>query len=635
MVLKYMGIKLIFVLIMILTIFFVMPSTSHIAVADSNETVIHPKFPADPDPKTFWGAVITTGYTTQPAKVSHVTVGDPLTLETQVKWPIWEPSRIIGYYWWRSFDGNNWERMNTVSLTNKGSKNLKVDTSKPGVTYYFLRTRFITTTYTSKVSTVYVSEKPIDASSINVTTDLNYLFNINSDLLNKDTMAHAELQPDDSNSKIHWSSSDESLATVQPDELITANGNGKSGIVTITGTAENKNGPSISGSKEILIGGGLTNQTVNSGKKATFTLQGGNDEQRDNDYAFTVDWYKQLPNQKPTLVEHQKDPARIEYTTPITSTKDDGAQYYARISVGKNNSVTTGSAKLTVLPPNDPDVNIETSVTNQSFPDKDDSPTTINNVTNDDQLTYNLNLTNNSKRAVHDTYLELPLPLGTEINSITVDGEELFELDYYQSDTDKKSILHIDLDGLDQNQSKSLKIDTLTHDITNKESFLSTPEYYGLDPDGDKYTSYGPELNINYITNKLTAQFKDISFEPISLYDGHSIKHRTEETNDPNPVIKVDDQRRQKMAMRLFLTQLTPFTSDTNVTLPASLRLYNGSTFKNPLYQKTLVSQSHNGNIFNSIIWHKDNGLLLHLDKKSFVSGKYSSKLSWTFEQSI
>lgn len=633
---KLRVIKLLFTLVVMFTTFFVVLTNEQIIVADSSNTYT-PKYAPSPGPKRILGVLTNTAYVTQPQPDYYITAGDTLKIRTDIDWPFWyTPPLFTHYTWWQSTDGKSWSKASN-SINGHKYLNLKTDISSPEITYYQLNTLFPIWSYASQVATVHVLPQPINATDIKIETDSNYLFNINNNIVNNKTIARAQKFPINSTEPVNWSTDRPDLATIDKDGVITANTVGNSGIVNVIGTIQNVDGTTVQGHKEINIGGGLTNQSVAFGKCATFKLQGTDENSRDETNGnITVKWYKQPSGQKKELVATENNPVgQIAYTTSKVTTKDNDSQYYAQIIVNNTKkSVTTRAATLTVLPPNDPDVQITTALSNRDF-NINNTDTVINDVTSNDHLDYHLNLTNNSKRSIHDSYLLLPLHLNTSVDNIKVNNQEINPQDISTTTNNDRQQLKINLHNLVMHEKKTLDVSTTVGNITNRETFNSIPTLFGLDPDSDEYTSKDPELSINYLSNKLTASFKDINFEPITIFDHHQIKHRTYETNDPNAVITIDDQRRNRSHLKLFLKQLTPFKNDKGNILPADLRLYSNDSYQPTLNNKVLVSESTLGKIFQSVIWSHDDGLLLHIDKDHFLPGHYSSNLSWNIEDSV
>jgi hypothetical protein len=66
-------------------------------------------------------------------------------------------------------------------------------------------------------------------------------------------------------------------------------------------------------------------------------------------------------------------------------------------------------------------------------------------------------------------------------------------------------------------------------------------------------------------------------------------------------MISIDDQRRDRKRIALYLTQNTSFI-DGAKELPVDLRYYEGNSFKS-LYNTVLIHETTPGEIFKSIKW--------------------------------
>ena len=644
-----LKIKLLISFIIIFTTAFFLITNEQTIIAETEESNPPYKFKPSPDQKRILGVISVSGYTEQPKDHYYIMQGSNLNIKTEVERTPWSnPLLMQRYYWWQSTDGKDWTE---VEKRFNGNSSLNVTLNKTGRIYYQVVTSFtpIYTTHAkdrnifySKIATVDVEREPVSAKEVKVHTRADYLFNIDSNITRSTTFAYSTFNPINTTEPTKWSVDKPDLATVNEDGRITANTKGKSGTVKVTGTINNKDNTVVSDSKEITIGNGLTDRITHEGKKARFEILGLAGESRDDELGnVTINWYKQIGSQQKELVKSETNPTSndIFYETQRVRPEDNNSKYYAEIVVkqarGNDNSVLIGPATLNVLPPNDPKVEISSTITNGTF-DTSNTEAQLNDVINGDWINYSIDLYNNSQRDVHDSYVTLPLHLDTQIESIKIGSTEIDNSDYSLSTNEKNQILRINLNNLDMHQEKSLFIATTVRNINERESFDSQIDFHGLDPDSDEYTNQGNKLNINYINNQLTASIKDLHFEPITLFNHNNLKYRISANNDPNEVISIDDQRRKRRPLKLFLKQESDFQNKDNklIKLPADLRYYNGDSFTS-LTNKTLISETTYGQIFNSIKWHKDQGPLLHMNNSNPIPGNYSSKLTWQFEDSI
>lgn len=651
-------IRLLFGFIVLFTAGFSLITNEQITVGDAEEHAVKPRFDPSPDPKrNFLGFLTSSGYTQQPKENYYITSGDELNIKTNVDRPTFSyPILLAHYYWLQSTDGKTWSKV-PEAIDGKSSLDFQIE--KPGRLYYQLETSYIIfspnlalhtqRSFYSKVATVNIMPKPVDAKGIKININDNYLYNIKSDILRNSTFVHSTSDPFNATESPKWTSDRPDLIKFDKDGTISLNSlnapgisntASNSGIVKITGTISNKNNPSsVSDSKEITIGNGLLDQSIPEGKKAHFEIQGLNDDKREDPIGnIVIKWYEQSGSQSKKLVKTQTNPTdKVFYEIPhVNNTQDNGKKYYAEIIVkqGKDSSnVLLGPATLKVLPPNNPKMIVSTILTNKTF-SKNNTDTQLNEVVNNDELNYDIDLQNESKRDIHNSYITLPLHLDTQIENIKIDGIEIANSDYSLTTNEKNQLLNIKLGDFDNShKEKKVFISTTVKNINKRESFDSRVDFFGLDPDSDEYTSQGKDLNINYINNKLNFSLKSLNFEPITIFDQNTLKHRLPEENDPNEMISIDDQRRDRKHIALYLTQNTSFINGTT-ELPVDLRYYEGDSFKS-LYNTVLVHETTPGEIFKSIKWHKNQGPLLHVNKGNLMEGKYSAALTWQFSDSI
>lgn len=621
-------------------------SSEQLTKADE-EIVVVPKYTPTKDPKKFLGIWLTSGYSLQPKEDYYVTVNDSVTIKTNTGRSVW--TFLTGaldsdsYQWWQTTDGKNWTK---VSKADGGKKRkLPVTPKAAGTTWYQLDTQYAflginKKNFYSRIGAVHALPEPVDATSLDVTVDDDYLYNT-SDQLSNTTYAHAKPTPSNATGTITWSVDDSSLATIDEDGEITANKDGKSGIVTVIATMTNPSGNKITGTKTVEIGGGLDDQKVKSGENATFTLKGntGGEDDEENNGSVSIDWYRydHVTDAK-TKVESDGGPS---YTTDDTTYADNNAFYQAVLTLKINlisKTITTNKARLTVTPSGDPNIQITNKMTNKSYSDESDNDHLLNNVVNQDNITYHDTLKNDSSEGLlKDAFYVIPMHSGTEINSVKINDEKL--------DTDRYSIIHeddsdtdnlvISLDNLNMQETADIDVDTTAENITQKEERSYIPYVYGTNNDGNIYRKEAPIDKINYITNSLSATVQDINFGTINSFSKDTLKHRSTEANSSDNIIDFDDQRRDKNGVKVYVSQMNEFMDNNNETLPVSLRYYEGTSYTEVLNNKVQIAQTDNGQAVSAINWAKDDGLLLHVNEDHLKAGKYSTTLTWYFENSI
>jgi len=623
-------------------------SEQQLARADDTEIkIIHDGYPVFESVKHLFGIPVTSGYTTQlpPQKFMHL--GDTLTLKTKHRVSFEDrltlvPTSRLSYHWWEKENTNNWKENNTNSpdihikpnTTGKFWYQLSTQYSRPWIIHDFIMN--------SEISEINVLANVVNADSLTVDTDDDYLFNSNNPLVTNSTLAHAMPSPLNTTEPVHWSSSDKSLAIVDEDGYVTAVSSEKSGPVKIIGTIFNKdeNKTIITGSKTIRVGGGLDNQKVHMGETATFDFQANQKETKiSNGGTISVEWH-QIHNKIDKKISTLTNPSNISLTTPINNLDNNCDHYYAIIRLihknKKNEEFQTNCAKLTVLPSKMPNVDVTTKVTNLTDDKTLNYATELHNVTIGDQISYQTTLMNKSVHLIHNSKLEFPLYQNSNIDQIKINGEPLSPEDYSLQKTDNKNkLLVIKINDLDSLKQKVVDITTTINNIDTKEEFEYTPGYSGFDSDNIEYENDSNSFSIDFTNNKLNAIFNTIKFEPIAQFEKGHIKHRLENADEPYEAITIDDQRINKNGLKVFLTQDYNFTSRENHVLPASLRFYKDGEFTNPFQQSTLVYESLKDNLVDSIKWSHNSGLLLHVDADILPTGDYFTQLSWNIVDTI
>ena len=314
------------------------------------------------DVRKFLGIWMTSGYNLQPQPNNYTVVDSSTTLRTD-QGRSWLSALTSGlapahYQWYETTDGKKWTE---VSKKNGGTKkNLTVTPKEIGTKYYQQEVKWyyifspLSPTVYSKVAAVHALDKHVSATDIDVSVDDDYIYNYSSDITTTSTYAHATVTPANFTGDIKWSIDNTDLATIDEESgLITANTRTKSGIVTVTATAINNDGTTVSNSTTVTVGGGLEDQTVKARETAKFELMGNIgefDEQEDMNYS--IRWFKEDP------ITHEQSEIEVgnnatSHTTPKTTLNDDGTLFFAYITVKANNKTyeyTTNEATLHVIP---------------------------------------------------------------------------------------------------------------------------------------------------------------------------------------------------------------------------------------------------------------------------------------------
>jgi len=303
-----------------------------------------------PAPDKFLNIWNSNGYALQPESNTYTVVGNPVTLNTDAGRSVWS---VMGglldaphYRWYKSDDGVNWSAV--PDWQNGHRKHFGVPTNQVGKTWYQMDTQYynyltgwaLKTHIYSDVAEVNIVNTPTNANGLSVTSDSDYIYN-NGNGQNNTTFAHATVNPVSSTGKVTWSVDNTNLATVDSTGKVTANNNNLSGVVKVTGTFHNMDSSFVVGTTYVEVGGGIADQTVQSGQSATFNLKGDTSTLTGliNQNRAKVQWYKKAPGtiKEEYLGQYYND----SYTTNVTSVADNGAQYRAKITLRQGYSDKT------------------------------------------------------------------------------------------------------------------------------------------------------------------------------------------------------------------------------------------------------------------------------------------------------
>jgi len=591
--------------------------------------------------------------------------------------PPFPPFTKPTYIWRKKINNGTWKSLDPKEI--KYDQNNITATSEPsGTSYYQLEVDYkhgfiwwglynlshkkpkspILRLY-SKVIAIHTAKVNKPTESINIKTDSVYLYNKKNDFDKDSTFATALITPSDSTEDIHWAIDQPNLASITDNGKIIANNNGTSGEANIWAYTKHPDGSQVNSNKiAIRIGGGLDDQTVHAGQNATFKILGidNNDDKRDEFEKTTIDWYKK-GNKSKNQDEDKKVSSNNEpnFTIQNVKAQADGEKYYAKITTVFENkssetkkkktitkSLTTDPATLHVIPSDDPNVTISTTLSNETkYGNKKDLDCTLNNVTTGDTVKYKIILNNTSNKIINDSTLSIPIHAHSIIQSIKVGNSDVTSkyLDTNRDPNKNTSDLTLNIGSLNNSSSKIISIVTTIQNIPERSTSTTTVHYTGTDFNKQKYKNSGPGTTINYITNKLTYQLHNINFEPINAFENNTLKYRLTENNNPNDIISIDDERRLKGHTQLFLTQTSEFIDKKKKNiLNARLKFYS----KNPLQSNDFtpnvpfnLEETKTSDTFQSIKWAKDEGLLLKIGNGPFKPGSYSAKLTWSFVESL
>jgi len=612
--------------------------------ANRDDVVVTPKFKPNAPPRKFLGIWMTNGYGLQPAADSYTSVDVPITIRAKAGRSIW--SVLFGaldsphFRWWKTTDGMLWTKV--AEADNGYKRNFTITPTEVGTTWYQLDTQYyvisaLQTNIYSQVAAVHTLPDPIVANDLNVTVDDDYLYNT-SDNFSNTTYAHATPEPAYATGEVTWDISDTSLATIDEDGEITANSKGLVGEVLALATWTNAiDGSKIYGSVPVEIGNGIDDQTVKSGETATFFLRGntGGDGEDDDAGTLTIEWFK---NGKSV----SKGADNVSYTTDPTTMADDQSDIQAVLSFKKGilpaTKKKTNFAKLTVLPLDDPDIIITNQITNETYVHDKNTDNHLLNATNGDSITYRDILNNQSTEgSLMNANYVIPLKSGTKVNSVKIDGT-VIDADNYEiisnSDTQTDDLV-IKIGDIAAQATKNLEVNTTVTNITGADYINFTPYVYGDNHTGTTYQQFGTKETIDYISNVIHSNVQNIDFGTITPYSKNTLLHRPNASNNPNNIVNIDDQRRSKDPMTVFVSQEVDFVNDNGDILPADLRYYKNDNYQSIYGNKTPIATSLDGSNLSSIAWEKAEGILLHINDNLMPVGKYSTTLTWYFENSL
>lgn len=587
------------------------------------------------------------GFNLQPQSDYYVKRGESISIQTNsVPNSLYLGTLKKSNEWWFKTDDINGKWTN---VENNNASDITIDTQKfKGVseikcqivaTYTNGLTKMV---YGSKVAHIHVTniEKPATGITVNLKND--YIYSIKENMLfDSSTYASAMIEPFDTTNKVHWTlgeyNSDTNvpilkneLATINNSGLVTAQENAE-GEVSVTGYIINEDGTSVSDTKKLKIGSGLEDRTSHVGQRATFHIETGGSDQKDDELkAATIKWYR-VVNGKTKEISGNKD-NHLELTTPVLTDADDGNQYYATIG-NQNKKVETRHAKLTVLQAIDSKIHVTTKLKNLDYEDKNNSDKTIlKKVAPGDRVEYTFTLQNGSSKDLKESSLKIYLNQFTKCKEVKLENKNVDKFSLDNSDKKKQS-LEIPIGQLKRGKELKLTVLTEISDVS-EESFSSKPVLFGKydDDKGNGYKSEGDTVTLKYTSNKIRAIIHPIRFQPISLFERNSLKRRTTETNDPESVVDFIDNRRKRSPVRVTVKQLGNFTNDHSDILDANLLFFSSQVTPLTIGKAISVAYSDEGKVLESIKWKDDEGLLLKTGNSFPKLGNYQACVEWSIE---
>ncbi|WP_334329737.1 hypothetical protein [Companilactobacillus sp. HBUAS59699] len=623
--------------------------TVNAATQDVNIEV-KPKAEPSEDVKKFMGIWLNRGYTVQPPEVTFTVTNHTTHLVTHsgrsTLGITMTPFAVPRYQWYKSTDkGEHWTEMSKQEGGNQ--EDLHLPNKEAGVTHYQQQVNwrpvgglgFPFAEIWSKVATVLVNEKDKNADKIEVSVDDDYLYNNPSEIALNSTVARAKVTPEDYTEDIVWSVDNNQLAYIDKETgELHANSRGVSGIVTVTGTIKNADGSVVSDSTKVRIGGGLDDRQVKSGEPVQFEMLGNIGQWDEKSADFTIRWYRQPAGTNDReLVESNKKELMYKIEEPRVKNNND--LYWIEISMkfGRDSyEYITNKAKLNVLPADSPEVTLSNSVSNETF-NNNNTDDTLNDIANGDKVLYNDEVRVGSESVpLRDGKYVLPLYRDTIVEGVNINGEELNSKQYHVehlSGDDTANLIINDI-NCDAGKKLDIKILTTVGGVTSNKGTETQPYIFSYKED-NSYRFLGAKKNLNYVINALQKNVRDINYGSIHAYSKDELISRTDDTNKPNDIVSVDDQRRVKEQIKVFVNQENEFMDEKGNVLPGHIRLYDNGNYEEIMGKKVKVVESKENEPLQSIGFDKENGPLLYIDEASVPAGKYSTTLTWSFESCL
>jgi len=617
----------------------------HTVKAETLETkVVQPLHNPSPKPHHFLVWTV-GGFKRQPEAYYSIKRGETVVLDADTVRPYYKLSifsPIRRYEWYINIDGQGWKSIS-------GKKRLTVKTSNDYLKnhdIYFQTKQFYnyndSTTYYSKMAHVHISDHEVNAEKLDVSLGTNYLYSLpENDFFDNSTFATGTPVPQETTGKVQWTPGEfegsktipilnNEVGSINNDGLVTAK-EGAEGTLNVTGYVINSDGTFASDSQKITVGGGLADQISHVGSTANFQIETGNsDENSDQLKDIDITWH-QIKNGKDAVVNNNSaDPLKL-VTDKLTETED-GTKYYA-IFKYKKATMRTRIASLTVLPPLDPTVSLVTKVDNLSYDKEITTNNILNNVTSDDEIKYTFLLKNSGLRDLEQPMLTLLLNEQTAATSIKVNDKEITSHEISKDEKTGQQVVTIPIEDLSHNENHTVTVISKTQTIDDEQSFSFRPNLIGYYNDmNHRYESNGDLITLNYTTNEINAEFGDINFQAINPFERNVFKYRTQPTNE---IVSINDTRRNKVPLKLFVKQVSKFTDNKGNRLDANLLFREINNNPVSVGQKVKVAESQRDNPFESVRWDEDQGLMLHVADSNAKPGNYRAVLVWNFENTI
>lgn len=645
-------------------------SNNHVTEADMNTTATANEAPdiSNNKPSPTIGKVLTfypnDGFRLQPdQQVSLYKDGPTKTIHTVPAEGELKDDYALKSKQWTVYDPTTkkWDVLGSADPYAKVVNNddLVVSPNDGGTRYYQYHLRWTDSDYWgvvihnkddySNIVKVNTYDQSNKTSYLSVKADDNFLYNNQN--YEDSTYVHAIPKEENATGSVKWTSSDNTIATVDQQGLVRpiADPTGKTSTVTIYAEMTNPDGTVVKGNTDITVGGGLSNQKVKDDSSATFTIQGS--RQPDMSSISSINWYRIDPpstgnSSTPRLVATGKN---LQFSVNNTRLKtDNGAQYYAVVTFNgeQHKQITTNKALLSVYSLQNNEIRFHNfSVENYTHPNDADTDTLLHDVSSTDEISMQFIL-QDSLLGSHDKGpLVIQLPAGARV-TMAYSSSSSSQFDSYIDSNGKKVYKTQSTDNPEINTitDKNSEFDGagatlyLLNFYLPKNNpamnFTGNLYYSPASVTGVEYGTYvGPSYTINPIPEEFQLTAQSIDFGDVLP---PSKKPLIGKVNDPNSmVLQVVDKRSfdDRTPRKVFVSADPNFMNENGKLFNSDLILDNNGV-EEPINLNGLqIYQTKAGEAVPSIYW-KDK-LKLKLPDQTPESGKYKTTLTWTVSDTI
>ncbi|MQS43892.1 hypothetical protein [Companilactobacillus mishanensis] len=617
----------------------------------NDEMLVYPqRFVPTPDPIRALGWWFTSGFTVQPKKDYYIEKGKSVTIKTK-------SDRNTGIslvfpftpqvYDWYHIDAKNIKpnvdpRWYSPTSTFGQTRKIKVNGKEVGTVFYQLHSWWtygvnlhIQPNVFSKVAAVHTLPNPVNASSIKLVAEDDYLYNVKG----SDNATTLDIIPDPENSTGETSyrlknPGNANIATVTTDGDLIANIEGLSGTVTVIGEMKNPDGTILTDTKEIRIGGGLDDQSVYSGEDVEFKLLGKFDQS-----PTSTKWYRKDGVLDPKEISTENNGKLI---IPKAKISDDNSQYYAELTFNyedpnsnsrKTKIITTNTATLQVTD-SEPTILVKNDIFNETYDDNQNDNQAIRSVAKNDIIHRKINIKDESKyfetTEIPGT-LRIPYSNNEKLQTILIDGVAIPNSKYSLSQlTDNKEIV---FSNFKINRLQTYEIELITKVQNHQNSIFRSSAYFeNTTFTGLTYKKHAMDNSIYFIKNCIEISTKPINYGVRQKLKGLLIERK--DVMDDFEAIHILDSRRMKNHVQLYLTVKEPFKNidpNNHEKIPIEFQYYIDEHNINEITDKPcLVEETDEGESLKSLTWSKTEGLKLYIADNQFEDGKFKSSLCWS-----